>query len=192
VLGVFVVCYDDTPNEEKITLDFNHPENKLEYYCLDGLQLEWNIIKRDFIKFWDTNSRDIEKCIANFNEEKRLGIGEQEFFKQRLEAIKTCRDYYFGCDENIKNDGKPRKYSKEQYKEKMKERKSNEIKFYEEEKRIRKDMIEKRKENGESTQEEYERDLKWLEDKYAFLKDEKWINNYSSDIHEGMEGIIEN
>jgi hypothetical protein len=186
------VCYDDAPNEEKIILDFNHPENKLEYYCLDGLQLEWNKIKRDFIYFWNTNARDIEKTIANAEEYKRITGGNDQFLEQKLEEIKTCRIYYYGCDENEKNDGKPHLYSKEEYKALKKRKKENEIKYYEEQKRIRRDMIEKRKEDGESTQEKYEDDLKWLEDKYAFLKDEKWLNNYWPDYLDRSENIIEN
>jgi len=169
------VCYDDTPNEEKIILDFNHPGNKLEYYCLDGLQLEWNKIKRDYIKFWNNNARDIERFMANAEEYKRITGNYDEFMEQRLEEIKTCRIYYYGSDENEKNDGKPRAYSKDEWKQKLKREKKNEIKFYEEQKQLRREMIEKRKEDGESTQEEYENSLKWLEDKYAFLHDEEWL-----------------
>ena len=186
------VCYDDTPNEEKIILDFNHPENKLEYYCLDGLQLEWNLIKRDFIKFWDTNARDIEKCKANAEEYKRISGNYDQFLDQKLEEINTCRIYYYGSDENAKNDGKPHHYTKEQWLTKMKKRKENEIKFYEEQKRIRKDMVEKKKNDGESTQEEYERDLKWLEDKYAFLSNEQWLNQgLDMYLNENFNGVIE-
>jgi len=183
------VCYDDTPCEEKIILDFNHPDNKLEYYCLDGWQLEWNRIKRDFIKFWNTNARDIEKCMANAKEYKRITGNDDEFLEQKLEGIKTCRDYYLGGDENEKNDEKPHYYTKEQWMAKMKRRKESEIKFYEEQKRMRKDMIEKSKDDGESTQEEYERDLKWLEDKYAFLSDEQWLNQ-GLGFYKNVEGII--
>ena len=76
------VCYDDTPCEEKIILDFNHPDNKLEYYCLDGLQHEWNKIKRDYIKFWNNNARDIERYLANAEEYKRITGSYDEFMKQ--------------------------------------------------------------------------------------------------------------
>jgi len=124
------VCYDDTPDKEKITLEFNHPDNTLEYYCLDGLQLDLNRIKRDFIKFWNTNAGDF----GRFNVSRERWLAE------------------------------------------LKRRKENEIKFFEEQKRMKKEMIEKRKKDGESTQEEYERDLKWLEDKYAFLSNEEWRN----------------
>jgi hypothetical protein len=172
-VGVMNVIYDDTVNKEKIILEFKNGSNNLEYYCLDGLQLEWNKIKRDFIKFWNTNARDIERCIANSNELKRLGY-DDESFEQRMEEIKTCRQYYHGGDKNEKNDGKPHHYTKEQWLAIQKESKEREIAFYKEEKRKRKEEIEKNKED--LTQEEYERDLEWLEKKYAFLSDEEWLN----------------
>jgi len=181
------VCYDDKPNEEKIILEFNHPDNKLEYYCLDGLQLEWNKIKRDFIKFWNTNARDIEKCIADTKELN--GLCDEDDL--RLNNIKTCREYYLGSDEYEKRDGKPKVYSKEEYLLEMKKRKNREIKFYEEQKRMRKEMIEKEKDNNEVTQEQYERNIKWLEEKYAFLKDEEWLNNEAKWLNDDINTIIE-
>jgi hypothetical protein len=181
------VCYDDKPNEEKIILEFNHPDNRIEYYCLDGLQLEWNKIKRDFIKFWNTNARDIEKCVADTKELK--GLCDEDDL--RLNNIKTCRKYYLGSDEFEKRDGKPKVYSKEEYLLEIKKRKSNEIKFYEEQKRMRKEMIEKEKENNEVTQEQYEQNIEWLEEKYAFLKDENWLNNGANWLNDNIDTIIE-
>jgi hypothetical protein len=183
------ICYDDTPDEEKITIDFNHPDNKLEYYCLDCLLLDWNRIKRDFIKFWNNNSRDIEKTIANSKEYERITNGKDEFLEQKLEEIKTCRKYYLGSDQYDKNDGKPHHYTKEQYLAILKRKKENEINSYEEQKRLRKEMIEKRKEEGESSQEEYERALKRLEDKYAFLSNKEWLE-MGLDISENCGGVI--
>jgi len=176
------VCYDDAPNKEKITLTFNHPKNNLEYYCGDGLQLEWNRIKRDFIKFWNTNARDIERFLANSEEYKRITGNYDECKEQLLEEIKTCRVYYHGCDKDERNDGKPRLYSKDEYKQKLKTQMENEIKFYEEQKQIRKEEIEKEKKEGKCTQKEYEEWLKWLEDKYAFLHDEEWLKDNEEDI----------
>jgi len=176
------ICYDDTPGEEKITLEFNHPDNRLEYYCPDVKQLEWNKIKRDFIKFWNTNARDIEKCIADTRAKNGLCDTDETLLNQ----IKTCRKYYLGSDVNERLDGEPRHYSKEQWLSEMKKEKENEIKFYEEQKRIRREMIEKEKENGKVTQEEYEQKLKWLEDKYSFLSDEEWLKPGNEWFNEGL------
>ena len=155
------ICYDDTPNEEKITLDFNHPDNKLEYYCLDGMQVEWKTLKRDFIKFWETNTRDLEKFLADSKEI----FGENAPLEPALSDIKTCRKYY--PDDN---DGKPRTYTKSQWEAEEKSRLSEEKKFYEQQKRMKKEYFEERLSKGEISQKDFDESMVWLEERYEYLK----------------------
>jgi hypothetical protein len=149
------ICYDDTPNEEKIILEFNHPDSKLEYYCEDGLQTEWFKLKRDFICFWGTNVRDIEKINKDY-------MGEAE--NVVLPEYKTCRAY---CPHV--NDGKIESGNANRH-----EAIQNELKkinfFYKSEKQKRKQKFEEQLQKGEISKEEFDEWMEWLEEKYKSFK----------------------
>jgi hypothetical protein len=182
-LRIRSICYDDTPNNEKITLDFNHPDNRLEYYCLDGMQIEWKTIKRDFIKFWQTNARDLEKFIADHKDI----IGEHSPLDPALSDIKTCRVYY--PDDDF-NDGKPQKFTKAEWEAEEKRRIANRKKFYEQQRCIKKEYFDERLKKGEISEEEYKKSMVWLEKRYKFL--DTYEEDHKSDINwDGIDSIIE-